>query len=240
MTDFVQKIQKLSLEELIDLAHQKFPLAFEKVSIGQESLELGQIADLEAYIDQLAGREEKIVLPFWAKIWPASILLSYFLDKYLKVDGQKTVLEIGSGLGICGLFLAKKGMNVIISDIEPDALLFIQINILKNGLENKARVAMVDFTKTKLTVPADYIIGSEVLYLKESYNNLVEFLKSNLKPNHVSRIFLAQSYTRQPGDFFALAQKYFDHQVKTIGFKAKDDSGEKFLANIHQLRLKRV
>ncbi|WP_456325067.1 class I SAM-dependent methyltransferase [Desulfonauticus submarinus] len=236
----IQNIQKYSLNELIQVAEKKYPLTFEPVKIGGISLSILQIKDLESYIDKLAQTQEQIELPFWAKIWPASVLLTHFLLKHLSTNSNKTVLEIGAGLGLCGLFLAKKGFKVILSDIEPDALLFMQINILKNKLDKNAEVKKIDFIESQKIEPVDYIIGSEVLYLEHSYRPLVKFLSKNLKAKKENEVILSQSYTRKSSHFFDLAKKEFHIQQKTIGYKSQDDTdNEKFLCNIFRLKLKK-
>ncbi|MDQ7032071.1 MAG: methyltransferase [Desulfonauticus sp.] len=236
----MHQLKSMSLNELLSKAEQKYPLTFEPVKVGNLTIELAQIKDLENYLDQLAQTEDKIHLPFWAKIWPASILLSHFLVKYLPLEREVQVLEIGAGLGICGLFLAKKGFKVVISDIEEDALLFIQINVLKNNLSQNVSVRALDFTQTQSVLKADYIVGSEVLYQEKYYRSQVKFFLNNLKPAQKSEIILAQSYTRKASSFFKLAQKEFNIQQKTLGYKSQDNiDKEKFLANIYRLTPKK-
>ena len=49
------------------------------MALGSLSIDILQITDLPAYIDRLAARSapgEKLVLPFWAKLWPASLPLA--------------------------------------------------------------------------------------------------------------------------------------------------------------------
>ncbi|KUJ95603.1 MAG: hypothetical protein PWR24_1948 [Desulfonauticus sp.] len=232
------KYSEMDLVSLQSLAEQKFTLFFEPLKVADIELHIAQIKDLEQYLDKLVESQEQINLPYWAKIWPASLLLSYFLLKYLPAEGK--VLEIGAGLGICGLFLAAKGMEVTISDVEEDALLFAQINILKNNLQKKARVQKVDFTTAVLQEKYDYIIGSEVLYLEDTYRPLLKFFLKNLKNNSQSEVILAQNYTRKAKKFFSLAQKEFHIQEKTIGYKSQDpEDKEKFLCQIYRMRAKK-
>ncbi|MGM0425157.1 MAG: methyltransferase, partial [Thermodesulfobacteriota bacterium] len=73
-----------SLQELLDIANSKYQVHFETVKVGDHELQILQLADMEEYVDYLAETlhyGEKLELPFWAKIWPTSILLSYYLQR---------------------------------------------------------------------------------------------------------------------------------------------------------------
>ncbi len=234
-----------SLHELLDYAQSKYQTRFEPLKIGENKLELLQFEDMEKYIEQLdaqTGSNDKIELPFWAKIWPTSILLSYYL-RNLNISLDTHLLEIGAGIGICGLFAAKLGYKVTISDINEDALLFARINILKNNLQDKAQIKKIDFTKDKKDENYKIIIGSETLYKEDTYRPLIKFFLNNLKPNQYSEVILANHYKIKAKKFFKLAQQEFDIEEKTIGFKESSDNSadnnsdsEKHLCKIYRMR----
>lgn len=233
-----------SLEELLSIAQTKFPVRFETIKISDHSLQILQIADMEAYIDHLeavSSDQKGVELPFWAKIWPTSILLSYYIQK-LPQSTPGPLLEIGAGVGVCGLFAAKHGFEVTISDNNEDALLFSQINILKNDLSSKARVALLDFTRDVLPTRFPYIFGSEVLYQEASYQLLVNFLNRHISHTQTAEIVLAKNYTLSAKNFFHLAQQDFHISEKVIGYKedttSSKASSEKHLSQIYRLRPK--
>ena len=234
------------LEELLEIANSKFETYFEPVKVGEHTLEILQIAEMDRYIDKLVNQarpDQKIELPFWAKIWPASILLSYFINSMQVETSQKNLLEIGAGIGLCGLFAALKGFDVIISDYSDDALLFAQINILKNKLQNKATVAKVDFTKDRLNQKFDYILGSEVLYQEKSYRPLIKFFLAHLKSTPHAEVILAKDYRRAAKKFFSLAPKEFKIAEKTIGYRQESEEGaqgERFLCTIYRLHPRKM
>jgi 2-polyprenyl-3-methyl-5-hydroxy-6-metoxy-1,4-benzoquinol methylase len=138
-----------TLEGLLATARERYDVIFEKVTVGKYELEILQLSDMMVHIDDLAEQangETRLELPFWARIWPSSILLSYYIQRMDPAAGV-SMLEIGGGIGVCGLFAARHGFKVTISDINEDALLFARINVLKNGLQDRAQVCRVDFTK---------------------------------------------------------------------------------------------
>jgi len=235
-----------SLDELISIAQSRFPVSFETIKIGPYSLDILQISDLEAYIDHLGSVTSEgkgLELPFWAKIWPTSILLSYYVQRLpqTKID---SILELGAGVGVCGLFAAKHGFKVTISDNHDDALLFSQINILKNDLSSQAQVLPIDFTHDILPSRFPLILGSEILYRESTYRPLIEFLINHLAHSPTAEIVLAKNYTLSAKTFFELAQEEFKISEKTIGYKednsSTERSSEKHLCQIYRLNPKDI
>ncbi len=225
----VNSLTTLSLKDLLDIAQKKFgELEFEPVTVGSITIEILQIKDLEAYIDKLVNSSsEKIELPFWAKIWPTSIVLSLFIQR-LKPD-DKDLLELGCGVGVCGLFAAKCGFRVTLSDINEDALLFSQINILKNKLEDKANIEKIDFTKTDLGKKYDIILGSEILYSDKDYENIYHFLRKHIKEN--GEIIIGKEQDIKAKRFFELAHQDFNILEKNISLKSEE---EKYFCTIYR------
>ncbi len=229
------------LDKLLNIVSETYEVAFETVAVGDQRLQILQIVDLEKHIDRLAEESrEKLELPFWSKIWPASILLSHYLSSVNQNQGN--VLELGCGIGLAGLFAASRGFNVVLSDINADALIFAKINILKNNLSDRANVLHVDFTQDRLSRKFDYIIGSEIFYIESSYPGLVKFLLFHLKSDTSSEVVLAADYRRQAIKFFQAAQKEFHIDQKNIGYKGQPDQAgarEKFLCAIYRMKPKK-
>ena len=138
------------MDVLIDLAVRKFgEVEFEKVVVGDVSLEVLQIKNMQQYINKLMDKTragKKISLPLWAKVWPSSLMLGYTLTKFPIKKGSK-ILEVGAGSAVNGLVLAKRGFDVTITDIDADALLFSKINALKNDLGDSVTIVRSDFTR---------------------------------------------------------------------------------------------
>ncbi|MFO7876223.1 MAG: methyltransferase [Desulfovermiculus sp.] len=230
------------LDELLEQVKVRYPVHFEPVNIGDIKLQILQIQDMEAYIENLAAsarNDEGLDLPFWAKIWPTSILLSHILaSSYALTDLE--VLEIGAGVGVCGLVAASQGAYVVMTDYHPDALLFARINVLQNSLQDRVQLAAVDFTADRLDRRFDRIIGSEVLYRDETYTPLVDFLQNHLAPG--GEVLLAKSHIFQASGFFELIESRFAVQERTLGYKEQNpESGrpERHLCNILRMKQKK-
>lgn len=228
------------LDELLDAARARYDVVFEPVNAAGRTLEILQLADMSGYVEQIAdaaGKDETIELPFWAKIWPASMILSHMLAAQQDIAG-KTVLEIGAGVGVCGLFAAACGYETLITDIHPDALLFAQINVLHNGLADHASVARADFAEDRLGRRFDYVVGAEVLYIEKLHRGLVKFLSAHVKAEPGAEAILARDYFRKSSRFFKLADKDFRIMCKTLGCKTQeqDDDEERYLCDLVRLQ----
>ncbi len=191
------------LVELLDLARSRYDICFEPVTIGDNTLDILQIAELSTLLDRLMATAgtEPVHLPYWAKIWPTSILLSHFLHN-LDPEGGRSLLEIGAGVGICGLFAAARGFETVITDILPTPCCSHRINILRKRPGRRASVARADFATDRLGRRFDIILGSEVLYLEDLHRGLLKFLMAHLKAAPAAEVCWPRTITAGPSVFF--------------------------------------
>ncbi|GFK95101.1 hypothetical protein NNJEOMEG_02955 [Fundidesulfovibrio magnetotacticus] len=203
-----------SLDDLLALAGSRHPVRFESVCLGDMTLDLLQIADLSAYIDRLvetARPGERLVLPFWAKLWPASLPLAMLISRLRPGPGDRLV-ELGAGLGLCGLTGAKRGYRALITDIEPEALLFIRAAILKNGLDHTAKVGYLNIADARCDEQFEVIAMSEALYLPALHEPLAAFLAGHLSEAPGAQALISCDRCREAAPFFAQASKAFSIQ----------------------------
>lgn len=237
------------LDELLDTVKRKYEVRFEPLTVGDITLEFLQISDMEALVERLSEEAGQggLTLPLWARIWPTAILLSYYLRRLepMRDSGApKKLLELGAGVGICGLFAAAMGFDVTLTDIHPDALLFCRINILKNGLSGRARALRADFAIDRLGCRFDGIIGSEILYLEDLHRPLVKFLTAHLALHSEAEVLLARDYHRKSSAFSRRATKEFHIDDKILGYRETSTDGdarggERQLAVITRMRARK-
>ncbi len=242
-----------SLDDLLALARSRYGVRFEPLTVNGVTLELLQIEDMDAYVQELTKdlpEDTPPELPFWAKVWRTALLASYFVQK-LEPAGR-TMLEIGAGVGVCGLFAAARGFQVTITDMHPDAVLFSRIAVLRNDLADRVRVRRLDFTRDRLDERFDIILGSEVLYKDDQARALVKFLGAHLRDDPAAEIVLAREYTRKAKKFFKLIDKDYAHQCLSIGYQGGPRAGtpeecgtggtaggDRHLTTIHRIKPKR-
>lgn len=224
------------LEELLAQAKGKFRIAFEPLRVGSTELSFLQITNMASYLESLAAKThggEGVELPLWAKIWPTALLASVFVQK-IPPRPESRMLEIGTGVGVVGLFAAAAGHRVLLTDINPESLLFTRINAVKNELADHAEVASADFTRDRLGEKFGLIVGCEVLYRQEAQMPLLDFLKAHIQPGPDSEIILAVDQTRSAPAFFREASKDFHVGAKT--FNLGQEGGEEKTSAIFRLK----
>jgi release factor glutamine methyltransferase len=95
----------------------------------------------------LAGNDEGLLLFAWrgavfrvaGGVQPPKTG-SLFFCRHLAVRPGERVLEIGSGLGLAAVLMAKAGAAVVATDIVPDAVELIRVNAALNGVGVDARL----------------------------------------------------------------------------------------------------
>ena len=114
-------------------------------------------------------REEDFVkderLPYWADVWPSSIILA---GKLLEMEGDgHTALELGCGVGLSTLAATTAGFDVLSTDYYEDALDVTRANVFRN-LGRVARTKLVDWRHVPRDLGTfDLVFASDVLYEKE-------------------------------------------------------------------------
>jgi predicted nicotinamide N-methyase len=135
-------------------------------------------------------REEDFVLderlPYWADVWPSSIVLA---EKLLELTGaSRPALELGCGVGLSTLAATSAGFNVLSTDYYEDALDVTRANVFRN-LGTTARTRMVDWRHFPEDLGTfDLVFASDVLYEKEYAELLPVLLLRLLAPGGIALI----------------------------------------------------
>ncbi|HUI28518.1 MAG TPA: methyltransferase [Candidatus Kryptonia bacterium] len=142
-----------------------------------------RVANLEQFVDRDAlladGRAPEP--PYWAHLWPAARALARLVaDSSAPRSGQR-VIEIGCGLGLPGLVIARTGASVIFSDRNRDALRFAAASLERNGLAGL--MLAMNWRFPSIRCRFDLCLAADVTYDPGSHQSLVEFLDAHLELN---------------------------------------------------------
>jgi predicted nicotinamide N-methyase len=137
-------------------------------------------ADPEALIDEAAFDADER-LPYWADLWPAAKALTrFFLDSSLP---PAQALELGCGIALPSLALRAKGVPVLATDYEADALPFARANAQRNGLGDLP-TAVLDWRAIPGEFPRfDLVVGADVLYEPHHAAAIAQVLDRVLLPD---------------------------------------------------------
>ncbi|HWL38984.1 MAG TPA: methyltransferase domain-containing protein [Gemmatimonadaceae bacterium] len=149
---------------LVGALERRFRTSVTEATVGDRKFSILKPANADDLI-----REEDFVkderLPYWADVWPSSIVLG---EKLLELEGKgKTALELGCGVGLSTLSATSSGFDVLATDYYEDALDVTRANVFRNlGLQ--ARTRLVDWRHLPANLGTfDLVFASDVLYEKE-------------------------------------------------------------------------
>lgn len=121
-------------------------------------------------------RDER--LPYWADVWPSSVILAKRLAS--DAGNGRSFLELGCGLGIVSITAMRSGFDVLASDYYEDALRFTRANAWRN-LRREPSVRMIDWRALPADLGAyDMIVAADVLYEMTYAELIADVLASGL------------------------------------------------------------
>lgn len=113
---------------------------------------------------------------YWAHLWPASKILASFVARSAIIGPGARVLEIGCGLGLCGLVAAARGASVTLTDRSDDALALLAANAARNKLD--VRVRRLDWDDPgPIDAGFDALLGADVLYAPDSHAPIARLIE---------------------------------------------------------------
>nr|CAI5829632.1 unnamed protein product [Callosobruchus analis] len=176
-------------------------------------------------------------------VWDGAIVLAKFLEKQcLENHGfleNRSVIELGSGVGCVGIVAACLGANVLLTDL-PQALPLLRQNVEENKtkLNGCVEVEQLNWgTPCKINFTPDIILLAECIYYKEVIGSLVSTLRQ--LATHNTKVILCQELRDSQNqkecwkEFLESVQEYFE-----VGFVPQSEqSSEYSCPEIQILRL---
>ena len=182
------------------------PAALERLELDFQDFKIvvDQVSDVEILWNKLLElgpehpwmQDERI--PYWAELWPSAIALSRHLVSRKKLLENKTLLEIGCGLGVPGIVAGKLGATVVLSDYQQDALDLAAHNWSLNH-STTAKCVQLDWRDSRPDLAADILLASDVAYEKRAFEPLISAFSSLLKPG--GTVFLSEPGRDFAGEF---------------------------------------
>ena len=162
--------------------------------------------------EQSDGRDRVTRFPYWAEIWPAALALSrWFVDT---AQPPERALELGCGLGLVGVTLARLGWTVEATDYVEDALVFTAHNAARNGVGGRHIVSYLDWSHPVGT-PGGVLVGSDVAYEKSLHPYLLRTVRVLLAPG--GRLILSDPGRPAARPFLeAMSRAGYDHRTEEV------------------------
>ncbi|MEW6751300.1 MAG: methyltransferase domain-containing protein [Candidatus Latescibacterota bacterium] len=138
---------------------------------------------LDRMVQQEARGHRGERFPYWAEVWPAALALARWLAEARTCPPRRT-LELGCGVGLVGISLARMGWRVQATDFVEDALIFATHNARLNGAAARHSVSYLDW-RNPVGRPCDCLVASDVAYERRNLPYLVRLLRCLLVPGGV-------------------------------------------------------
>lgn len=197
----------------------KFSTVETEVDLGaQLVLRITEVEDAYALLDRMVAQEARQGpraerFPYWAEIWPSSVgLARWFCEQGLEAPAGG-VRELGCGLGLVGVALARLGWRVEATDFVETALVFATHNARANQAETHHGTAYLDW-RHPAGLPVSCLVAADVVYERQNHAYLNGVLQYLLLPG--GRFFLADPQRPAARHFVVLLEEQgYEHQVET-------------------------
>ena len=179
---------------------------------------MAEVDDAYVLLDHMIEQEGRLHrverFPYWAELWPASLALSRWFCQTDALIRPGRVIELGCGLGLVGITLARLGWNVEATDFVEDALIFASHNAGINQVTGRHHVAYLDWSNP-VGKPCECLVSSDVIYEKKNHPYLARVLRKLLLPG--GRFYLSDPKRQAGSHFVEMLQKQgYEHQCENL------------------------
>lgn len=149
-----------------------------------------------------------------AVVWDAAIVLGRYLEKLgTQLQGKK-VIELGAGTALVGMVASLLGADVTVTDRKM-ALDISAMNIERNfgSHRNSINVKELDWGQNvtkSFPFPYDFVLGADVVYIEETFNDLVRTL-NELCDENTSVLLSCRIRYERDNRFLKLLSKTFTY-----------------------------
>jgi predicted nicotinamide N-methyase len=116
--------------------------------------------------------------PYFGVVWPAGKKLAEIMGREGEAWRGREVLELGCGLAIPSLILARSGAIVTATDLHPDVPVFLELNRARNRVPGPDYL-FLDWRVARTLPDAELLIGSDIVYDRHQPEQLHAFLRGN-------------------------------------------------------------
>ncbi len=175
------KSEAASLEEQL---FKRFAVVEHRLTVAGKTYELRHPRSADELIsEEEFNRDER--LPYWAEIWPSAYVLAQRIAAESgEIDGrQRRLLELGCGSGLTVMTALAAGFAVTAVDYYPEALQFVRLNALLNGMP-MPEVCVADWRHyPRDLIDFDVVIAADVLYERDYCHLVAAAFQQSLHQN---------------------------------------------------------
>lgn len=152
--------------------------------VGDSDFRVRTLLNKQQFSDPEGSAERAGVAPaswsLFGVVWPAGLALAEEMSRF-SIAG-KNILELGCGIGLTSLVLARRGARITACDHHPLAEDFLRQNAELNGLPPITFLNAPWLGPNPLLGRYDLIIGSDLLYERDHAPLLAGFIAHHATP----------------------------------------------------------
>ncbi|KAH9518621.1 Methyltransferase-like protein 21A [Bulinus truncatus] len=164
--------------------------------------------------------EEFIIEQNWqgvgvaAVVWDSAVVLGEYLQSNPYLIKGKKVIELGAGTGLAGLVAAALGADVILTE-RASAMTHLTQTLTSNSFNKnwKIMAKVLDWTEpidSQLSDGVDVVIGADIIYIEETFKDLLKTLKSLTSNNNVQILLSCRIRYDRDLKFLRMLKEFFD------------------------------
>ena len=153
----------------------QYPVELTQIS-AEKAIYVPAYDAVKAIYTDLLALDPATPFPYWAKVWPSAIALVKVLQKHPSLIRDKTVLELGAGIGLPSLLMANEAKAIQVSDYDSQAVELLQKNIAHLQLQN-VQAIQLDWNTIPENITAEVVILSDVNYDPTQFETLTKLIE---------------------------------------------------------------
>jgi predicted nicotinamide N-methyase len=153
----------------------QYPVELTQIS-AEKAIYVPAYDAVKAIYTDLLAVDPATPFPYWAKVWPSAIALVKVLQKHPSLIRDKTVLELGAGIGLPSLLMASEAKTIQVSDYDSEAVELLRKNIAHLQLHNVQALQM-DWNDLPENINPEVIILSDVNYDPTQFESLTKLIQ---------------------------------------------------------------
>lgn len=172
------------------------------VDIGGRHFRVERAKNLDELVDEVSDDlfNEDERLPYWAELWPCARAMSLFILQNPQLINGHDVLELGCGLGLTTMALARcNPSSLVATDYEQGALDVTARNFEHNKL-SAPELRLLDWRLPELERRFPLIVASDVAYEQRFFEPLVDLFRRHLSEG--GEVLLAEPNRSVARSFF--------------------------------------
>jgi predicted nicotinamide N-methyase len=235
----MQPLSTFRERELLAMLAHTGPLSEDMVTIpgSPKVMRVIRPESIDQLLDQAAVDPEQH-LPYWSELWPSGIALAALIRRQPELVRDKTVLELGSGVGITAAMALACGADLIVTDYAPESLVLTRLTCLRycNREPRTERVNWRDPAEPLLDGSQRYpiVLAADVLYERRDIEPLLDLVDRIMAPDGM---FVLAEPGRNPARTFIerAAERGWRGEHSSFPGPWPDPKDEGVVVRIHEL-----